>query len=72
MNRALFIIQPLHLRPVKDRNCLGHARRLREEFTGGFLRHYMEEYCAFARRVLTANAPGDIGDLGSDADKLSR
>jgi chromate reductase len=27
-----------------------------------FLRHYMEEYCAFVQRVLAANAPGHIGD----------
>jgi chromate reductase len=33
------------------------------EKTEAFLRHYMEEYCAFVQRVLTANAPGHIGDL---------
>lgn len=31
--------------------------------TEAFLRHYMEEYCAFVQRVLSANAPGHIGDL---------
>lgn len=33
------------------------------EKTEAFLRHYMEEYCAFVQRVLSANAPGHIGDL---------
>jgi chromate reductase len=30
--------------------------------TEAFLRHYMEEYCAFVQRVLSVNAPGHIGD----------
>jgi chromate reductase len=32
------------------------------EKTAAFLRHYMEEYCAFVQRVLSVNAPGHIGD----------
>jgi chromate reductase, NAD(P)H dehydrogenase (quinone) len=32
------------------------------ETTARFLRHYMDEYCAFVQRVLAANAPGHIGD----------
>jgi chromate reductase len=32
------------------------------EKTQAFLRHYMEEYCAFVQRVLSVNAPGHIGD----------
>jgi len=30
--------------------------------TETFLRHYMDEYCAFVQRVLAVNAPGHIGD----------
>ncbi|ACL41366.1 NADPH-dependent FMN reductase [Pseudarthrobacter chlorophenolicus A6] len=45
---------------------------LRDEGTAKFLRHYIEEYSAFVARVLAANAPGHIGDLEPDADKLSR
>ena len=33
-----------------------------DEATKSFLRHYIEEYSAFVQRVLTANAPGHIGD----------
>lgn len=33
-----------------------------DEGTKAFLQHYMEEYAAFVQRVLTANAPGHIGD----------
>jgi chromate reductase len=29
----------------------------------------MEEYCAFVQRVLTANAPGHIGDDDPDSRK---
>ncbi|MFD6133772.1 NADPH-dependent FMN reductase [Isoptericola sp. NPDC056618] len=32
------------------------------ESTAGFLRHYMDEYCAFVQRVLAVTAPGHIGD----------
>jgi chromate reductase len=36
--------------------------QVRDESTASFLRHYMDEYCAFVQRVLAANAPGHIGD----------
>jgi chromate reductase len=45
---------------------------VRDEGTAKFLRHYMEEYAAFVERVLAANAPGHIGDLEPDPEKLSR
>jgi chromate reductase len=45
---------------------------VKDESTEAFLRHYMEEYCAFVQRVLAANAPGHIGDPEPDAQKLSR
>ena len=45
---------------------------VKDESTAAFLRHYMEEYGAFVQRVLAANAPGHIGDLEPDAEKLSR
>lgn len=37
--------------------------------TESFLRHYMEEYCAFVQRVLAANAVGHIGDEDPDSHK---
>lgn len=40
----------------------GDDGEVRNEATAGFLRHYMDEYCAFVQRVLAANAPGHIGD----------
>ncbi len=40
----------------------GPGGEVRDEATAAFLRHYMEEYCAFVQRVLAANAPGHIGD----------
>lgn len=40
----------------------GADGEVRNEETAGFLRHYMDEYCAFVQRVLAANAPGHIGD----------
>ncbi|MBT2551379.1 NADPH-dependent FMN reductase [Arthrobacter sp. ISL-65] len=45
---------------------------VKDESTAAFLRHYMEEYCAFVQRVLAANAPGHIGDPEPDTQKLSR
>lgn len=45
---------------------------IKDESTAKFLRHYMDEYAAFVERVLAANAPGHIGDLEPDLDKLSR
>ncbi len=50
----------------------GDDGEVKDESTAAFLRHYMEEYCAFVERVLAANAPGHIGDLQPDARKLSR
>jgi len=35
---------------------------VRDESMAGFLRHYMDEYCAFVQRVLSVTAPGHIGD----------
>jgi hypothetical protein len=31
--------------------------------------HYMDEYSAFVERVLTANAPGHIGDQDPETSK---
>jgi chromate reductase len=53
-------------------DVFGEDGDVRDESTAKFLRHYMEEYCAFVQRVLAANAPGHIGDLEPDVDKLSR
>ncbi|MGW2094603.1 NADPH-dependent FMN reductase [Promicromonospora sukumoe] len=39
------------------------------ETTARFLRHYMDEYCAFVQRVLAANAPGHIGDEDPESAK---
>lgn len=50
----------------------GDDGEVRDEGTAKFLRHYMEEYAAFVQRVLAANAPGHIGDLEPDPEKLSR
>lgn len=35
---------------------------VKDPATADFLRHYMDEYCAFVQRVLAASAPGHIGD----------
>lgn len=40
----------------------GDNGEVHNDKTEEFLRHYMEEYCAFVQRVLSANAPGHIGD----------
>ncbi|GGC06699.1 NADPH-dependent FMN reductase [Cellulomonas carbonis] len=45
-----------------DADVFGDDGEVRDESTAGFLRHYMEEYCAFVERVLAVNAPGHIGD----------
>ncbi|MET4592543.1 NADPH-dependent FMN reductase [Arthrobacter sp. 754] len=50
----------------------GGDGEIKDESTAKFLRHYMDEYGAFVERVLAANAPGHIGDLEPDPDKLSR
>jgi len=43
-------------------DAFGDDGEVRDEGTEKFLRHYMDEYCAFVQRVLAANAPGHIGD----------
>jgi chromate reductase, NAD(P)H dehydrogenase (quinone) len=53
-------------------DVFGADGEVKDEPTAAFLRHYMEEYGAFVQRVLAANAPGHIGDLEPDAEKLSR
>jgi chromate reductase len=40
----------------------GADGEVRNEETASFLRHYMDEYCAFVQRVLAVAAPGHIGD----------
>jgi chromate reductase len=45
-----------------DAEHFGPGGEVRDEGTAKFLRHYMEEYCAFVQRVLDATAPGHIGD----------
>ncbi len=45
-----------------DPEAFGDDGEVRDEETATFLRHYMDEYCAFVQRVLAANAPGHIGD----------
>lgn len=49
-----------------DPEIYGDDGEVRDETTAEFLRHYMEEYCAFVQRVLAANAPGHIGDEAVD------
>jgi chromate reductase, NAD(P)H dehydrogenase (quinone) len=53
-------------------DVFGSDGEVNDESTAAFLRHYMEEYCAFVQRVLAANAPGHIGDPEPDTQKLSR
>ncbi|WP_314193907.1 NADPH-dependent FMN reductase [uncultured Arthrobacter sp.] len=53
-------------------DVFGSDGEVKDESTEAFLRHYMEEYCAFVQRVLAANAPGHIGDPEPDSQKLSR
>lgn len=40
----------------------GDGGEVKNEATEAFLRHYMDEYCAFVQRVLAVTAPGHIGD----------
>ncbi|PYI38077.1 ACP phosphodiesterase [Arthrobacter psychrolactophilus] len=40
----------------------GEGGEVNNEATETFLRHYMDEYCAFVQRVLAVTAPGHIGD----------
>jgi chromate reductase, NAD(P)H dehydrogenase (quinone) len=53
-------------------DVFGSDGEVKDESTEAFLRHYMDEYCAFVQRVLAANAPGHIGDPEPDTEKLSR
>ena len=41
---------------------IGDDGEVTDESTAQFLRHYMDEYCAFVQRVLAVGAPGHIGD----------
>ncbi|MCA4133437.1 NADPH-dependent FMN reductase [Arthrobacter sp. M4] len=50
----------------------GEDGTVSDEGTVKFLRHFMYEYGAFVQRVLAANAPGHIGDLEPDQEKLTR
>jgi chromate reductase len=47
----------------------GEEGEVKDESTASFLRHYMEEYCAFVQRVLYAAGPGHIGDAHPDSRK---
>ena len=47
----------------------GDDGEVRDASTESFLRHYMEEYCAFVQRVLYAAGPGHIGDEHPDSRK---
>ncbi|GAA3674384.1 NADPH-dependent FMN reductase [Arthrobacter ginkgonis] len=50
-------------------DVFGDDGEVRNESTESFLRHYMDEYCAFVQRVLDANAPGHIGDEDPNSRK---
>ncbi|MFF2315197.1 NADPH-dependent FMN reductase [Arthrobacter sp. NPDC058097] len=52
-----------------DADAFGLDGEVRNESTEAFLRHYMDEYCAFVERVLAANAPGHIGDQDPETSK---
>jgi chromate reductase, NAD(P)H dehydrogenase (quinone) len=52
-----------------DPEVFGEDGEVKNEGTREFLRHYMDEYCAFVQRVLDANAPGHIGDEDPDSTK---
>lgn len=52
-----------------DPEVFGDDGEVKDEATTAFLRHYMEEYCAFVQRVLAATAPGHIGDSDPDSAK---
>ncbi len=54
-----------------DPEIYGEDGEVSDESTREFLRHYMEEYCAFVQRVLAANAPGHIGDAAVDYERKS-
>lgn len=52
-----------------DAEIFGEDGTVRDKPTEEFLRHYMDEYCAFVQRVLAATAPGHIGDEHPDSKK---
>ncbi|MFJ5693853.1 NADPH-dependent FMN reductase [Arthrobacter sp. NPDC093125] len=52
-----------------DAAAFGTDGEVKDESTEAFLRHYMDEYCAFVERVLAANAPGHIGDQDPETSK---
>jgi chromate reductase len=52
-----------------DAEAFGADGEVKKESTEAFLRHYMDEYCAFVERVLAANAPGHIGDQDPETSK---
>ncbi len=45
-----------------DSESFGEDGEIKSEDTRAFLKHYMDEYCAFVQRVLSVTAPGHIGD----------
>ena len=52
-----------------DPEVFGTDGEVKNAETETFLRHYMDEYAAFATRVLAANVPGHIGDEDPDSRK---
>ncbi|WP_026555684.1 NADPH-dependent FMN reductase [Arthrobacter sp. 35W] len=52
-----------------DPEAFGNDGEVKDPATETFLRHYMDEYCAFVQRVLAATAPGHIGDSDPDTAK---
>ena len=50
-------------------DVFGDDGEVMDEATAGFLRHFMEEFDAFVQRVLSANAPGHIGDSDPETMK---
>ena len=50
-------------------DVFGDDGEVTDEATAGFLRHFMEEFDAFVQRVLSANAPGHIGDSDPETMK---
>jgi chromate reductase len=47
----------------------GEDGEIKDPRTETFLRHYMDEYCAFVQRVLAVTAPGHIGDQDPASSK---
>jgi chromate reductase, NAD(P)H dehydrogenase (quinone) len=52
-----------------DPEVYGEDGEIRDERSEAFLRHYMDEYCAFVQRVLSVTAPGHIGDEAAESRK---